>query len=92
MRPQSYVTNPLGWIEPLGLSNSSILDKAMEGQVGDKLSAHYVIPREKGAAIKREGSAFTEPGMPHYKAIAQWRISGINIGEVVNSMVSDLLI
>lgn len=59
MRPQSYVTNPLGWIEPLGLSNSSILDKAMEGQVGDKLSAHYVIPREKGAAIKREGSAFT---------------------------------
>ncbi|WP_211006624.1 RHS repeat-associated core domain-containing protein, partial [Pectobacterium versatile] len=46
MRPQGYVTNPLMWIDPLGLSNSSILDKAMGGQVGDKLSAHHVIPVE----------------------------------------------
>ncbi|MDE8744660.1 RHS domain-containing protein, partial [Pectobacterium polaris] len=54
LRPQGYVTNPLMWIDPLGLSNSSILDRAMGGQVGDKLSAHHVIPVE----IWKENSEF----------------------------------
>ncbi|MDE8744536.1 hypothetical protein PZA20_22305 [Pectobacterium polaris] len=42
------------WIDPLGLSNSSILDRAMGGQVGDKLSAHHVIPVE----VWKENSEF----------------------------------
>ncbi|WP_085653854.1 RHS repeat-associated core domain-containing protein, partial [Lonsdalea britannica] len=59
LRPQGYVTNPLEWIDPLGLSNSSILDRAMGGQVGDKLSAHHVIPvevwKENGAFLDKIG-------------------------------------
>lgn len=54
MRPQGYVTNPLECIDPLGLSNSSILDRAMSGQVGDKLSAHHVIP----VKVWKENSEF----------------------------------
>ncbi|MCT8354672.1 AHH domain-containing protein [Photorhabdus kayaii] len=44
--PYSYVHDPVNWIDSLGLSNSGILDKAMQGQVGDRLSAHHVIPVE----------------------------------------------
>ena len=36
--------NPLSWIDPLGLSPSGDLDKAMGGIKGDGLSAHHVIP------------------------------------------------
>uniref|UniRef100_UPI00359C66F6 AHH domain-containing protein n=1 Tax=Dickeya zeae TaxID=204042 RepID=UPI00359C66F6 len=46
-------------MDPLGLSNSSILDRAMGGQVGDKLSAHHVIPvevwKENGAFLDKIG-------------------------------------
>ncbi|WP_256611777.1 RHS repeat-associated core domain-containing protein [Vibrio ostreae] len=45
LRPQAYVHNPMEWIEPLGL-NSTLLNKNIGGVVGDKLSAHHVIPVE----------------------------------------------
>lgn len=38
------MSNPLSWIDPLGLSPSSVLDTALGGQVGDRLQAHHVIP------------------------------------------------
>ena len=44
LRPQAYVHNPMEWVDPLGLTPSGDLDKALGGQVGDKLSAHHVIP------------------------------------------------
>ena len=49
-----YAPNPLGWVDPLGLSDSGILDKAMAGKVGDRLSAHHVIPVE----IWKENQSF----------------------------------
>ncbi|MBD2794060.1 RHS repeat-associated core domain-containing protein, partial [Xenorhabdus szentirmaii] len=46
LNPYGYVYNPTGWIDPCGLSDSSILDKAMAGKKYDRLSAHHVIPVE----------------------------------------------
>ena len=45
LRPQAYVHNPMEWLDPLGL-NSTLLNKNIGGVVGDKLSAHHVIPVE----------------------------------------------
>ena len=41
-----YAPNPTGWIDPFGLSASSKLDTALGGKVGDRLSAHHLIPVE----------------------------------------------
>ncbi|MDC9623801.1 PAAR domain-containing protein [Xenorhabdus sp. XENO-7] len=46
LNPYGYVHNPVGWVDPYGLSDSGVLDKAMSGKVGDRLSAHHVIPVE----------------------------------------------
>ncbi len=49
-----FAPNALGWVDPWGLSNSGILDRAMDGKVGDRLSAHHVIPVE----VWKENQAF----------------------------------
>ncbi|MBD2801324.1 PAAR domain-containing protein [Xenorhabdus sp. M] len=56
LNPYGYVYNPTGWIDPYGLSDSSILDKAMAGKKYDRLSAHHVIPVE----IWKENKTFLE--------------------------------
>ncbi len=40
-----YASNPIQWIDPLGLS-SAVLDKALGGRVGDCKAAHHLIPEE----------------------------------------------
>ncbi|AIQ13787.1 RHS repeat domain-containing protein [Paenibacillus durus] len=40
-----YVHDPLTWIDPFGLS-STLLNKALQGIVGDKMQAHHIIPEE----------------------------------------------
>ncbi|WP_235775089.1 RHS repeat-associated core domain-containing protein, partial [Pectobacterium brasiliense] len=79
-RPQGYVHNPLEWVDPFGLTPKQDAKMGPHGTLKKDPSpgqSHHlnqdaayrdVIPREKGAAIKLEGNAFTEPGTPHYEA------------------------
>lgn len=50
-----YPQNPITWFDPLGL-NSTLLNKRLGGEIGDKLSAHHVIP----VAVWDRNSAFLE--------------------------------
>ncbi|WP_332401197.1 RHS repeat-associated core domain-containing protein, partial [Vibrio metschnikovii] len=59
LRPQAYVHNPLEWVDPLGL-NSTILNRNMGGKVGDRLSAHHVIPVD---VWNRNSDFFSDIGM-----------------------------
>ncbi|WP_085364563.1 RHS repeat-associated core domain-containing protein [Neisseria zoodegmatis] len=47
-----FAPNTQRWIDILGLSPSSILDRALGGKVGDRLSAHHLIPVEIWAEKK----------------------------------------
>ncbi|WP_051616352.1 RHS repeat-associated core domain-containing protein [Lonsdalea quercina] len=58
--PYAYVPNTLSWVDPLGLSPSSVLDTALGGQVGDRLQAHHVIPVD---IWKKHDSFFNSIGM-----------------------------
>jgi uncharacterized protein RhaS with RHS repeats len=42
----TYVKNPLTWFDPLGLSPTGDLNKALGGVIGDRLQAHHIIPVE----------------------------------------------
>ncbi|WJM80005.1 hypothetical protein [Pectobacterium brasiliense] len=68
------------WVDPFGLTPKQDAKMGPHGTLKKDPSpgqSHHlnqdaayrdVIPREKGAAIKLEGNAFTEPGTPHYEA------------------------
>lgn len=56
----AYAPNPVGWVDSLGLSPSSVLDKNLGGMVGDKMQAHHVIPVEKW---KTHSKFLTEIGL-----------------------------
>ena len=47
-----FAPNTQRWIDTLGLSPSSILNQALGGKVGDRLSAHHLIPVEIWAEKK----------------------------------------
>ncbi len=40
----AYAPNPVGWIDPFGLSPNSKLDGNLGGVTGDKMQAHHLIP------------------------------------------------
>lgn len=71
--------NPVEWVDPFGLEkqgpamgpHGKLKNDPSPGQshhLNQDAAYRDVIPREKGAAIKLEGNAFTEPGTPHYEA------------------------
>lgn len=81
-RPFGYVGNPMDWMDLFGLagckSNTDTLGvHSLLKRNGVKGQSHHLnqdatyrdlIPTDKGAAIKLEGNAFTQPGTPHYEA------------------------
>ncbi|AHE72928.1 hypothetical protein M942_11850 [Enterobacter ludwigii] len=78
-----YAPNALGWVDPWGLKCKSTEDGPILGPHGSLKNdlrpgqSHHlnqdaafrdIIPTNSGAAIKLEGNAFTQPGIPHYEA------------------------
>jgi RHS repeat-associated protein len=75
----TYVSDPVEWVDLLGLSPSSTLNKALNGSVGDKMDAHHIIPVKEwsmykdfleGLGLKRN-EAQNGVLMPESKAVAK---------------------
>ena len=92
-----FSPNAQTWIDPLGLKvkigNHGHLRKIKDGYQSHHLNQDAafgtIIPREKGAAIKLKGNAFTDIGSDHYnvhneleKFWDQYRRGGSKFGQI----------